>query len=98
MLLFKASEVPEEKGRRSYPVGGKQGVLHHFALRVTTPANPFGPHTHAGEELWYIVEGQAVASVGGEEQVVGAGDLVVLPSQVEHGLRTDGQVTWICLG
>jgi mannose-6-phosphate isomerase-like protein (cupin superfamily) len=97
-MLIRGADVPEQGSRRSYPVAGRQAVLHHFAVRVTTPDNPFGPHTHEGEELWYIIDGEATASVGGEELAVAAGDLLILPSGVEHGLRTDRRVTWICLG
>ncbi|MDI7274487.1 MAG: cupin domain-containing protein [Anaerolineae bacterium] len=97
-MLIKAGDVPDTGLRKSYPIGGLQGILRHFAVRVTTPSNPFLPHRHDGEELWYIIDGEAVATVDGQEQPVAAGDLLILPSRVEHGLRATDRVTWICLG
>lgn len=42
--------------------------------------------------------GQALVSLDGEEQAVEGGDLIVIHPQVDHGLRTESQATWICLG
>jgi mannose-6-phosphate isomerase-like protein (cupin superfamily) len=67
-------------------------------VRITTPANPFKPHRHEAEEVWYIVNGQALVSLDGQEHVVEAGDVIILEPWVEHGLRTEGQVKWVCLG
>jgi quercetin dioxygenase-like cupin family protein len=97
-MLIRAGDVAEQALRRSYPIAGRQGILRHFAVRVTTPANPFGPHAHDGEELWYIIDGEGMASIGGEELRVAGGDLLILPAGVEHGLRTDHRISWICLG
>jgi quercetin dioxygenase-like cupin family protein len=45
-----------------------------------------------------IIDGQARVSLNGHEQVVEAGDLIVLEPWVEHGLRTESQATWVCIG
>jgi mannose-6-phosphate isomerase-like protein (cupin superfamily) len=97
-MLIRGAEVPEQQLRKPYPVAGQQEILQHFAVRVTTPANPFPVHRHEKAELWYIVDGEAIVTVGGEEHAVEGGDLVILAPWVEHGLRTEGRATWICLG
>lgn len=97
-MIIHCATVPETNGRRGYPIGGQQGLLQHLAVRVTTPANPFRPHRHEREEIWYIIEGAGLVSLDGVEHAVEAGDVIILKPWVEHGLRTEGQVKWLCLG
>ncbi|NOZ27315.1 MAG: cupin domain-containing protein [Chloroflexi bacterium] len=97
-MLIRGGEVPEQNGRKPYPIEGYEVPVRHFVVRVTTPENPFPPHKHEQGELWYIIEGQAVLTLDGREHAVEGGDLVVLEPWVEHGLRTEGRVTWICIG
>ena len=96
-MILSGSEMQEENGRRPYPLPDSQSVLGHFVLRVTRPENPFEPHVHEEDELWYIQGGQAALTLGDGEERVGAGDLIVIPPNVRHGLRTESEVTWICL-
>ncbi len=97
-MVIKGSEIPVQNGRKPYELTGYRVSVQHFVVRVTTPDNPFPPHKHEQSELWYIIEGQAWVSLNGHEQVVEAGDLIVLEPWMEHGLRTEAQATWICIG
>jgi quercetin dioxygenase-like cupin family protein len=97
-MILRGSELPEKNGRKPYELEGREVLVKHFVIRVTTPENPFKPHKHEQAELWYVIDGQALVSLDGQEQAVQGGDLIVIDSQVEHGLRTDSQATWICLG
>jgi len=97
-MVIRGREIPEKNGRRPYPLDGREFCVQHFVVRVTTPDNPFKPHKHERRELWYVVEGQALVSLDGQEQVVEETDLIVIDPWVEHGLRTESQATWICLG
>lgn len=45
-----------------------------------------------------FIDGQALVSLDGHEQAVEAGDLIMVAPWVEHRLRTDSRVRWICLG
>lgn len=43
------------------------------------------PHTHDTDQLIYVIEGEAVIAVAGsEDQVVEAGQFVMLPADVPH--------------
>jgi quercetin dioxygenase-like cupin family protein len=49
------------------------------------------PHTHGDQDKIYVVlEGRGRFSVGGDEEWLGAGEAVVAPAGVEHGLVNDG--------
>lgn len=97
-MIIRNSEIPAVSGRKGYPIAGQQNLLHHLAVRITTPDNPFKPHRHEAEEIWYIVEGTALVELDGQEHAVAAGDVIILKPWVEHGLRSETQVKWACLG
>jgi len=97
-MILRATEIEEVGGRRPYDLGGRSISVDHFVTRVTTPDTPFGPHQHEQRELWFILAGEAVISLHGVDHAVSPRDLVVIDPWVEHGLRTDSRVSWICLG
>lgn len=97
-MIVRGQPNAGEPGRTLYALGGFEAAVHHFVVRQTTPANPFTPHRHERKELWYILEGQALFWGDGVESPVGAGDLITIEPWLEHGLRTEGRVVWICLG
>ena len=43
-------------------------------------------HKHPHEQITYVLSGALKFSVGGEEQVVHAGDAIHMPANVEHGV------------
>ena len=97
-MILKGKALPEENGRKPYPLSSRDVVGKHFVVRVTGPENPFVPHRHAQREIWFIIEGQAVINLDGTDHSVEGGDLIELEPWVEHGLRTKDRVTWICMG
>ena len=97
-MIIKGSEIPEVNYRKGYDIGNAQKQIGHFAVRVTTPNNPFDPEQHDGQRFWYILEGEATVTIDGETTNVGPGDLVLVAPWTDHSLRTNGQVRWICLG
>ena len=43
-------------------------------------------HKHPHEQITYVISGALKFSVGGQEQIVHAGDAVYMPANVEHGV------------
>ena len=48
------------------------------------------PHHHEPEQVYVIVQGEGEMQVGSETQLVHAGDLVYIPSDLEHGIVNRG--------
>jgi quercetin dioxygenase-like cupin family protein len=46
-----------------------------------------GRHRHTAPEVYYVLEGKVVVALDGQEVTVGAGALVRIPGEVEHGAR-----------
>ena len=44
-------------------------------------------HSHPHEQITVMVSGEMVYTVDGEEQTVVAGDVVLIPSGVRHGVK-----------
>ena len=47
---------------------------------------PGGLHSHPHDQITYVVSGALEFSVGGEISAVHAGDTILMPGNVEHGL------------
>ena len=46
-------------------------------------------HSHAEAEIYYIIEGTGIMSLGGRETAVEAGTAVFIPGNAEHGIRNE---------
>jgi quercetin dioxygenase-like cupin family protein len=58
------------------------------------PGVAFGKHTHPGEEIIYVLEGQLEYQVGDKPPVtLKAGDVLFIPAGTPHSARNPGNVT-----
>ena len=48
-------------------------------------------HSHEPQQTYLITRGSGVMHVGSEDQEVGVGDLIFIPSGMEHGIDNTGQ-------
>jgi mannose-6-phosphate isomerase-like protein (cupin superfamily) len=95
--IIKGSNVPEINLRQGYDVS-TQEQISHFAIRTTTPQNPFEPVRHGEQRFWFILEGEAVVTIEGQATRVEPGDLILVAPWSNHSLRSDSRVRWICFG
>jgi AraC family cel operon transcriptional repressor len=64
-----------------------QGVVWAMPNRLRySPGDAYGLHRHAFPELFWIEEGQAHQHINGTEQILSAGDLVILRPDDAHAL------------
>ncbi|MFL6216637.1 MAG: cupin domain-containing protein [Blastocatellia bacterium] len=62
-----------------------------LAEEILPPGHAVTPHHHRQiEEIYYIVEGRGVMTVGNEQQEVAAGDAVYVPRGQRHTLANTG--------
>jgi quercetin dioxygenase-like cupin family protein len=60
-------------------------------LYCVAPGQDQKPHTHGDQDKFYVVlEGRGRFRLGATEHVLDAGDALVAPAGVEHGLLNDG--------
>jgi len=66
----------------------KGPVIKGEQIQVSLVTKPRGtganPHTHPNEQFNYVVKGTLRATVGGQEEMIGAGEVIYIPSGVVH--------------
>jgi quercetin dioxygenase-like cupin family protein len=62
-----------------------------LAWTTLEPGHTPYPHAHAYEQIVYVVSGRLRFTVGGDVTVLDAGDMIVVPPDVEHYAETLGE-------
>jgi mannose-6-phosphate isomerase-like protein (cupin superfamily) len=63
------------------------------AVMTIAPGGDGGPpEAHAGDQIVYVVEGEARLRIGEEEHAAGPGALVVIPAGTRHHVENPGRV------
>ncbi len=87
MLYFNEANTP-----RHEPFAGIEGGVVHasqmtLAFWDLADGTLLPEHAHPHEQILHVVSGALEVTVEGETRRVGAGESVVLPSNVPHGAR-----------
>jgi len=73
--------------RADVSVPGREAVVARVEV---APGGVAGWHTHPGEEISYIMEGEATLMIAGQPpRKVAAGEAFVIPAGVVHNARND---------
>jgi quercetin dioxygenase-like cupin family protein len=77
--------------RQDISVPGREAVIAHVEL---APSASAGRHTHPGEEITYVIEGEGEILIEGREPLkVIAGDGFVVPAGAKHDAHNTGTTT-----
>jgi len=61
------------------------------AVMTIAPGQDAGPEEeHAGDQIVYVIEGEAEVRVGAERFMAGSGALIVIPARAPHHVRNAG--------
>jgi quercetin dioxygenase-like cupin family protein len=94
MPIWFDSEPERARLRVNFPInkwaGSRDSAVVYFEVE---PGDRLPVHTDSAEEILYFVAGEAEGQVGDERGRVAAGDLVVIPALVPHGLVNTGAET-----
>jgi len=82
------------KGDVSVP--NREGVVARVEI---TPGGAAGWHTHPGDEISYVADGEATVMIAGQApRKVAAGEGFVIPAGIVHNARNDGTTTVRVIG
>jgi quercetin dioxygenase-like cupin family protein len=60
-------------------------------LYCVAPGQSQKPHVHDDQDkVYYVLDGRGRFALGGQEEQLAAGEAIVAPAGVEHGLVNDG--------
>jgi len=77
-------------GRADVSVPGREAVVARVEV---APGAKAGRHTHPGDEISYVLEGEATLLVDGQPpRIIKAGESFVVPAGVVHDAHNDGSV------
>jgi mannose-6-phosphate isomerase-like protein (cupin superfamily) len=63
------------------------------AVMTIEPGADGGPEEeHAGDQIIYVVEGEALVRIGEREHKAAAGALVMIPARTRHHVKNPGRV------
>ena len=115
MIIATPETVPGQRGSNSHGGTGDYfvrtlfdqvpGVSSFKYVRdlILYPGSAIGLHPHTGdEELYFVISGNGIMVVDGEEQPVGPGSAVLTLSGSRHALRNTGKedlrIAVVCAG
>lgn len=82
--------------REDVSVPGREAVVARVEI---APGGSAGRHTHPGDEISYLMEGEAVLLIDGQPpRHLKAGDSFVIPAGTVHDARNEGDVPARVLG
>jgi mannose-6-phosphate isomerase-like protein (cupin superfamily) len=71
----------------------QQTARSQTAVMTIAPGADAGPEErHDGDQIVYVVDGEAIVTIGGGEHRAGAGALVMIPAGTLHHVRNPGRV------
>ena len=82
---------PEEM--KAITDGGYLELANEFEVAV---GGEVFPHTHPTHEFYFVMTGVGTMIINGEERDVASGDLIYIPPDAVHSLRTIGDVPIHC--
>ncbi len=91
-------EPPSSGFRRATYVDGGMGSVHMgVGVCLLDPGGVIQPHLHSFEESFYILEGTAIAEIGGKSFELGPGHFGLIPTGARHSWRNSdaGPVRWL---
>jgi quercetin dioxygenase-like cupin family protein len=69
-------------------VGKDDGASRIWLMSNSLPVDfHIGLHRHHGDEIWRVTRGTLRITVNGEQVLVNAGEIAVVPPDVEHGVK-----------
>lgn len=76
---------PDVPGARMWAVSLTQAMLTYFEVE---PQTRFETHSHEGEQITTVVEGELFFVLGEEEIRVGPGEVIAIPPGISHSVLT----------
>lgn len=90
-----AADQIETRGRVDWRNLFSQGLTDTDSLTVgiamVHPGQALKPHHHSPSEIYLLIKGEAIMTLGEQEHPVRAGDAVFIPGDMRHGIANQSE-------
>lgn len=94
-----AAILSKDRGYKMLSPRASDLALEPILVEVQPNSGEYGPFTHEGEEFAFVLSGEMVYIVDGEQYRLGPGDSIHVRSTVRHAIRNDTEypvrVLWV---
>jgi len=66
-----------------------------ISLLCMKPGQEVHTHTHHGNHIWTVVEGEGQFFSAGKSETITVGQIVIVPAFEDHGIRNAGSVNLV---
>ena len=99
LLKFWQESDPATGIRINFPVDAQTGAASSAAVYFEVePEQHIGRHTHSAEEILFVLEGEAEATVREERERLSKEEMAVVPANAPHDLYNVGEATLRVVG
>jgi quercetin dioxygenase-like cupin family protein len=83
--VFNAADLPShDLWEGAVRLKAFQGAKTALVLNEIDKGSGAPLHNHPNEQITYVVSGKIRATAGGKEYILGPGELIIIPSYMEH--------------
>ena len=79
------------------PIETDNVIQYSIAHCTINPGNSSKPHTMKTSEMYYIIQGNGIMHVGGEQKLVKQNETIFVPPMSKQFLENNGQVDLVLL-
>ena len=80
----KLKKFGKDKHHKETIWSDEHGRINLLCMR---PGQEIVTHTHHGNHIWMVVEGEGQFTTGGKTEIIKVGQIVVVPAFEDHGIR-----------
>jgi mannose-6-phosphate isomerase-like protein (cupin superfamily) len=98
MMKIRVKEHAKVNPERMAKIALATTARAQLDLYCLAPGQEQKPHSHTDQDkIYYVLEGRGRVVVGGDEELLEAGEAVVAPAGVDHGLVNVGTAPLLAL-
>jgi quercetin dioxygenase-like cupin family protein len=98
LAAFSVGDDPTAGGRLALPITAATGSPNTVVYLEVDPGMRIPPHTHTADEVFVVLQGEGIVTVGDESLEATTGAVAVAPAFARHGWENTGSETLKLVG
>ena len=98
LAAFSVGDDPTAEGRLALPITAATGSPNTVVYLEVDPGKRIPPHTHTADEVFVVLQGEGIVTVGDESLEATTGAVAVAPAFARHGWENTGSETLKLVG